>query len=129
MIPALKTSGAFLAIPASLWMLGWSEVAFAWIIALQFPPYFALTIILLVVLLFVGLIELRPFSFLAFGSVSAGLLLVPYLWSLPSEWPVALRFVTEAVLVAASAFVPFAAVQFLLALFVSPRAPSPEEPS
>jgi hypothetical protein len=129
MIAALKTSGAFLAIPALLALVGWPHLAFGWVVALQFPPFFLLIVVSLIFLLAAGLMRLKPFSFVSFGLLSAGMLLLLALWSMPSIWSAVPLHAGQAVLLAASAFVPFAAVQLVLALLVSPRAPSPEEPT
>ena len=127
MISALKTSGAFLAIPAMLALVGGPDLAFGWVVALQFPPFFLLLVVSMIFLLAAGLMRLKPFSFVSFGLLSAGMLLLLALWSMPSTWATVPLHAGQAVLLAASALVPFAAIQFVLALFVSPRAPSSEE--
>jgi hypothetical protein len=129
MISALKTSGAFLAIPAFLALVGWRDLAFGWVVALQFPPFFFLIVASLIFLFVAGLMRLKPFSFVSFGLLSACTILVLALSSIPSTWAAVPLHAGQAVLFAASALVPFAVIQFLLALFVSPRASSSEEPT
>jgi hypothetical protein len=129
MISALKTSGSFLAIPALLALVGWPHLAFGWVVALQFPPFLVLIVVSLISLLGAGLMRLMPFSFVSFGLLSSGMLLLLGLWSVPSTWAALPVFIGQSVLLTASALVPFAAIQFVLALFVSPRAPSSEEPT
>jgi hypothetical protein len=128
MVSALKTSGAFLAIPALLALVGWPDLAFGWVVALQFPPFFLLIVVSLIFLLAGGLMRLKPFSFVSFGLLSACTILVLALSSMPSTWDAALIHVGQGVLFSASALVPFAFIQFVLALFVSPRPPTTEEP-
>jgi hypothetical protein len=129
MISALKTSGAFLAIPVVLALVGWPDLAFGWAVALQFPPFFLLLVVSLSFLLAKGLLRLRPFSFLSFGLLSAGMILLLAQWSMPLTWAAVPHQAGQAIALSASALVPFAVLQLVLALFVSPRPPSPEEPT
>lgn len=129
MISALKTSGAFLTIPAILALLGWPDLAFGWVVALQFPPFFLLIAVSLIFLLVKGLLRLKQFSFVSFGLLSAGMLLALALFAMPSTWTAVPLHLGQAVLLAASALVPFAAIQFGLALFVSPAPSASEEPT
>lgn len=129
MVSALKTSGAFLTIPAILALVGWPDLAFGWVVALQFPPFFLLIAVSLVFLLVKGLLRLKPFSFVWFGLLSAGMVLALALIAMPSTWAAVPRHAGQAIALAASALVPFAAIQLVLALFVSPRPPSSEEPT
>ncbi len=128
MISALKTSGAFLALPAALALVGWPEMGFGWVVALAFPPFFLLLVVSLIFLLAAGLVQLKPMSFVSFGLLSASMLLILAIFSVPSTWAAVPLHAAQAALLAASTFVPFAAVQFLLALFVSHHASSSAEP-
>jgi hypothetical protein len=129
MISALQTSGGFLAVPVALATAGWSDLALLWLLGLQHPLYFILVVVSLVLLCIAGLIQLKPLSFVSFGLVPACVFLFVGIWTAPFGVNVDLILVAKASLMAVSTFIPFALVQFLLALFVSPRGSSSEEPT
>ncbi len=118
-----------MALPAALALAGWPEMGIGWVVALQFPPFFLLLVVSLIFLFAAGLVQLNPLSFVSFGLLSASMLLLLGIWSVPSTWAAVPLYAAQALWLAASTFVPFATVQFLLALFVSHRASSFEEPS
>jgi hypothetical protein len=126
-VPALKTSAVFLALPVAMAVAGFPGLAFGWIVALQFPPYFLLMIVSLIFLIGGGLMQLRSGSFVTCGLLSAAMLLVMALSSTPSNWASVPLYAGQAILLAFSTFVPFATIQLVLSLFVPERELSPEE--
>ena len=118
-----------MALPLGLAMAGWSDLALVWILGLQHPLYFLLVVVSFVLFGIAGLINLKPLSFVSFALVPASVFLFFGIWTAPSGEKVDLALVAKAFLVAVSTFIPFALLQFLLALFVSPRASSSEEPT
>ncbi|MEI6099486.1 MAG: hypothetical protein WCS20_14580 [Alphaproteobacteria bacterium] len=124
MISALRTSGAFLALPVALALLGWPQLAFGWAVLLQFPPFFLVLVISSIFLIANGIVHLRPASFVIFGLVLAFIALLVGLSSILFELSALPSGLSQTALIVASSFVPFAVIQFVLALFVRPRAPS-----
>jgi hypothetical protein len=129
MISALRTSGGFLALPVALAMFGWPDMALVWVLMMQQPLYSLLIVVSLVLLFIAGLVRLKPWSFVSFGLLPACMFLFLGILTAPASVDVDQSLVAKAALVAVSTFIPFALLQFLLALFVSPRASSSEEPS
>jgi hypothetical protein len=128
MVSALTTSGSFLAFPVALAMVGWPDMALVWVLMMLQPLYSLLVVVSLVLLFIAGLVRLKPWSFVSFGLLPACVFLFLGILTAPASMDVDQSLVAKAALVAVSTFIPFAVVQFLLALVVSPQAPSYEEP-
>ena len=117
MISALKSAAVFLAIPLALAMFGRPELALGWASTIAPPIYDAFALAISAVLFIVfGLVRLRPFSFLAFGLVAAVAVVLQRLWSMDFDLASLPLHVLQTTFLVASNFVPFAAIQFVLAL-------------